>query len=80
MPLYVYSCKARHRYLVVHGMNEAVEIHCGECAEQMQRVPQTFRWGRNAGQVLLDYMEERWRESKARAIKRKQLSGGTTNG
>jgi hypothetical protein len=70
MPLYVYSCPSKHRWHVVHGFHDKVEIFCGECYERMHRVPQTFRWGRNAGQVLLDYMDDQYRKARLRSQRR----------
>lgn len=75
---YVYACDHGHEQLEVeHGMNENPDIRCPDCDDLMHRVPQSFTWGHNPGQVLLEKMHERGRILKIK--KQMEKRNGRTN-
>jgi len=60
---YVYACyNPEHEKIEVeHSMKSNPDIRCVDCDQLMHRIPQTFTWGHNPGQVLLQKMHERSR-------------------
>lgn len=72
MPEYVYGCEDRHqRTMIHHGFHEDPEITCMVCGKRMHRIPQPFRFYRDPNLVLLDYMDDKFRETLAKKEKRK---------
>ena len=69
---YVYACEdARHpRSEIAHSIEEEPQIVCGVCGAEMHRVPQSFRWYRNPGQVLLEKLDDGYRNMRARRSKK----------
>lgn len=76
MPVYVYGCdedKGHERVEVAHGMGESVTMFCQVCGAGMHRVPQAFRWGRSAWDVLAEKMDKKytaWREMRRKGLRR----------
>lgn len=80
MPRYVYRCDNDHRIEVEHGMLTFIEVYCWECNKKMSRVPQPFRFGFAAIDVLYDKMDREWREWRARdKAKKRRLGNARTN-
>lgn len=70
MPKYSYQCpNCLMEIEVVHTMNNEPAIICETCGGEytMRRVYRIApRWGRNPWDVLYEYMDQRFREAKAR--------------
>lgn len=76
MPTYVYQCPAHptteHRKEVVHSVNDQLAVLCDECQGVMHRIPQPFRWYMDPRAVLVDYMDGKYRDYRARKKKEKR--------
>lgn len=72
MPTYEYGCKGGHRVQMVHGFGDNPDVRCSICKEPMHRIPQLFRWYKNPGMVLLDHMDDKYREYRGKVKRRKQ--------
>jgi hypothetical protein len=75
MPVYVYGCGApdHEREEVVHGFHDNPEIVCKTCGEAAHRIPQPLRaWYRNPGEVLLEYMDNKYIEWRKKQHANKQ--------
>ena len=61
--LYIYACKnkAHPRKEVRHSMKEEPVILCDVCKKPMHRVPQPFRLGFNATEILVDWLDNNYR-------------------
>lgn len=68
MPTYVYGCRnpEHPRLEKIHKIDEDYEIYCTECDEPMHRIPQLMTWYREPGGVLLDYMDDKYRDWRIR--------------
>jgi len=62
MPVYVYRCANGHEKEVTHSMKQDPSIICKVCGDVMKRKPQAFRWYMNPTDVLLDHMDDKYRE------------------
>jgi hypothetical protein len=64
---YVYACqnKSHPRVEVRHSMKEDPIIKCSVCHKPMHRVPQVFRLGFNAQEILIDWLDNNYRIMRA---------------
>lgn len=71
MPVYVYACKDKThpRMQFEHGIREDPVILCLKCKQRMHRVPQPFRFGMSATDVLYEHMDKKYREWRTRRRK-----------
>jgi len=67
MATYIYACqnKTHPRKEVQHSMKADPVILCGVCKRPMFRVPQPFRFGFNATEILVDYLDHNYRIMRA---------------
>lgn len=68
MPIYIYGCdenREHPRVEVAHGVNESPSYTCRECGAGMHRIPQPFRFGMQAGQIIVDWLEDNYRRKRA---------------
>lgn len=69
MPEYIYGCgkdKTHDRVMIAHALKDNPIVECSTCGAPMKRVPQPFRFGRAAIDILYDWSEENLRRYKAR--------------
>ena len=64
MAEYIYGCKNKEhpRVMMVHGMTEIIDIKCETCGKKMHKIPQKFRWYMNPAGIVLDKMDDKYRE------------------
>ena len=75
MPEYVYGCRDKEhkeRVTVAHARFEDPFVPCSECGQAMHRVPQKFRWYHNPGEVLLDHMDNKYRDWRVKQQQKKR--------
>ena len=76
MPMYVYGCPgepAHPRQDVAHRIGDDAVLYCQKCGKRLERVPQGFRWGRSAWDVLAEQMDKKymaWREKRKKGLLR----------
>jgi hypothetical protein len=73
MPRYVYGCSHpdHPRADVVHGFNEEPELRCATCGAVQHRIPQPFLWAWHPSHALLETMDRRFGEWKAKEKRRR---------
>ena len=72
MPEYLYGCEVKEhpRVYTIHGVGEIVDMRCSVCGKKMHRIPQAFRWYKNPGMVLLDHLDDKYREWRGKQKRR----------
>lgn len=67
MPVYIYRCKRGHTREIVQSIasldQETIYCHHGH---PMHRVPQRFRWGKSAWDVLYNHLDNEYRKMRGR--------------
>lgn len=71
MPTYVYACPdpSHSRKEVIHSIDTDPVVECETCKAAMRRVPQPFRWYMDPAGVLLDHMDDKYRQWRERKSK-----------
>lgn len=72
MPVYVYRCDRKHQREITQSIGELDEAIICHCGHPMHRVPQAFRWGNSAWDILYNHLDMQYRAMRGRKGKRAQ--------